>query len=78
MSEWQQWKISLTGSSTSSTSFSTSIWETNPSTIFRGNQRGGAIVIWVRPRENWPPGILETLSINNRQGEPLSKGVQDP
>ena len=25
-----------------------------------------------------PPRVLQTLSINDRQGEPLPKGVQDP
>ena len=34
-------------------------------------------VIWARPQVNWSPGVLQTLSKNDRQGEPL-KGVHDP
>ena len=38
------------------------------------NQRGGAGVTWARPQENLSLGVLQTLSINDKQGEPLPKG----
>ena len=38
------------------------------------NQRGGVGVIWVMPQVNWPLRVLQTISRNDRQGEPLPKG----
>ena len=57
-SEWQQ-------KTTSSTSSLVAFWATNH-TRFMSNQRGGAGFIWAMPLVNWPLGVLQTLSRNDR------------
>ena len=58
-SKWQLGIASLTSSLAA-------FWATSLSTKFMSNQRGVAGVIWAKSQENWPPRVLQTLSINDR------------